>query len=201
MLGDLSNLILLAFLYPDLTPLADFIFRPQVCPAGNFSNSVASRECTPCLPSTYKAVSGTAQCSPCPEGTYNSLYGQTTCSQCPPDTPQSPSGSGSVLNCTSFCLAGTYGAFGAPPCTPCSPGSVAPLNGSATCTPCDIGSYQEQPGGVECTACIGGNSTVGKGSTLPSHCRAVCPSGSFGDDGLSPNGFMGGCTQCSPGYM
>ena len=60
-------------------------------------------DCEPCLPGTYKDVSGSALCVGCPEGTYNSEFAALGCTPCPPFATSNHS-SDDRTDC--FCIAG-----------------------------------------------------------------------------------------------
>ena len=40
-------------------------------------------KCVPCLPGTYKSITGDTTCINCPDGTYSAASGSTSCSACP----------------------------------------------------------------------------------------------------------------------
>ena len=128
-----------------------------LCPAGNYSNLIASTACRACKAGTFNPEEGASQCRMCNAGTYNPDEGASLASQC--------------RNCN----AGTYNPErGASQCRDCRRGTSCPDRGSLTPCACKVFKFQPKAGQVSCLPCPLPSSLEFKATT----CRSQSTSGS-----------------------
>jgi hypothetical protein len=151
------------------------------CPSGS--------SCTPCVPGTYKDVTGSASCTNCAAGTYSTIPGgkvQATCLACPTGSI-SPEASTSSAACIGApCNAGYTGPSGGP-CTECFYGTYKTTTGSATCQNCPVNSYTTTTGNSALTACLCDEGYTGPDGGICSACNA---------NWYKPTRGSAQCTQC-----
>ena len=70
-----------------------------LCPAGNYSDSIASTECPPCEPGSFSNVSGSKFCTGCEVGYFSHKAGSVTCTACPIGSHQPEKNQTSCLPC------------------------------------------------------------------------------------------------------
>ena len=101
--------------------------------------------CTPCLPGTFKSVSGHGAadlCSSCSSGKHTSTHGATACDPC--EAGRAAATAGSAL------------------CTVCPLGRHAPEEGSIACETRGAGHYSAEEGSSICEICVAGLLQPGK---------------------------------------
>lgn len=122
---------------------------------------------------------------PCPQNSY-SKAGSSFCLACEAGFNTSEAGAGRGA-CEQVCPPGTFG----------SKQAVGDL-GIGPCQPCPLDFYQTATASLGCLPCPNGTGSPTGASIVEFSCRALCPPGTFSNDGLQLS-TGGGCLPCPPG--
>ena len=151
------------------------------CAAGTYADklgSIASSDCTACVPGKYSDVAG-APCSDCPMGKYSATSGSTSCTPFGIGKYLDTTGGSSAASCIS-CPIGKYSNIltGASSCTDCDRGFYSDIPGASSCTQCPAGKYSTGLGSSSCTDCPAGKYSTTLGASSASTCLS-CPANTY----------------------